>query len=203
MENKVKIIFVTMVVLALVGFGRTTVATTEEVVDEAFFFVTTGYSEREQADATVYGRAYAIEDSSNRKVVVNAAVYGLRNASNTNEKEGKIFITSPGWRITKATCEAFGGIRSLDVYHYYGDHPTNLREGVRKTLRERDAADFETAILDKGSYSASITIEPRDLDNPPDECTIVILVTSSRISRTYASNDYYCIIESDHATVRF
>ena len=40
MKNKVKIIFVTIVVLALVGFDRTTIATTEEVVDDAFFFVT-------------------------------------------------------------------------------------------------------------------------------------------------------------------
>jgi hypothetical protein len=36
MKNKVKIIFVTIVVLALVGFGKTTIATTEEVVDDAF-----------------------------------------------------------------------------------------------------------------------------------------------------------------------
>jgi hypothetical protein len=95
MKNKVKIIFVTIVVLALVGFGRTTIATTEEVVDDAFFFVTTGYSEREQSNTTVYGSVYAINDSSNRKVVINATIYGLQKRLQHQQKEGKIFITSP------------------------------------------------------------------------------------------------------------
>ena len=200
MKNKVKIIFVTIVVLALVGFGRTTIATTEEVVDDAFFFVTTGYSEREQSNATVYGSVYAINDSSDRKVVVNATIYGLQNVSNTNKKEGKIFITSPGWRITNGTRE--GGsrrVRSLDVYHYYEDRPT----GIRERLHERDRADFETVVLSEGSYNASIIIEPRDLDNPPDECTIVVVISSSSVYRSYTSHDYYYIVESDHVTVRF
>ena len=201
MKNKIRIICVMIMVVALGFFGRTVItnAAPDDTVDEAFFFVTTGYSERELANVTVYGRAYAIEEKDSQKVVIKAEVHGLQNASSTDKKEGKIFVTSPGWNITEASLRALKSTRQLEIYHCYEDPP----EGIIGRSSPKDVAKFETVILARGSYTLSITVEPKDPENPPDRCTIVVLLSSSRIYRSHASNDYYCIIESDHVTVQF
>ena len=201
MKNKTKIIsiFAVMVLLASVSFGvmaninatSTNTVENEKVVDKAYFFVTTDYSENGQSTVpTIYGNVYAINDSSNRKVLIGANISVGRVFGFVGGTKGKFFIANPGWTVTNASID--NPKLSISI-----KHETQEPEYETITIENYEALD---------SGNVSISIDPKDATNSLDECTIVVVLYRYHMQLA-ATHPYRKVtidtIETDHVTVRF
>ena len=205
MKNKAKTkiisIFAVMVVLAS-AFGIIVMAansmgedttTTEKTVDECHFYAHAGESKGISTSvinspSLVKGTLYAKENDSGRHVLIHAWI------SSDTFTNPVIFITlTPGWNVTNAYAENETGKVKLEIIVEH-ESPTPESDSVIARSRE----------LPLGQYAKGdvyINIEPKDPNNPQNECWIAVEAYGFVFAPQTRSSTYS--ISCDSATVNF